>query len=177
MHQLWPEERALRSISATHLEVAVAIDSLCSRADPIGGSSHSTHLCAARERTHPHALDRRIADDGLREARTQRVDHLRFHPGGHDRATDRGALLPRLRRHLAHDLFDEEVELLRAGRRVRTKDRAVQRVRFHVEAHRVGRDRLARLEHVACRGRPGEGHRILLLHMIQQIARAPADQL
>ena len=31
---------------------------------------------------------------------------------GHERAADRGALLPRLRRHLAHDFLHEQIELL-----------------------------------------------------------------
>ena len=34
------------------------------------------------------------------------------HRLGNDRAADRGALLPRLHRHLAHDFLDEEIELL-----------------------------------------------------------------
>ena len=59
--------------------------------------------------------------------------------GGHERAADRGALLPGLDRHLGDELLDVQVELGRAGRGVRAEDRAVQRVGLGVEPDRARR--------------------------------------
>jgi hypothetical protein len=80
---------------------------------------------------------------------------------------------PALRRHLAHDLLDEEVKLLGAGDRIGAKDGAVERVGLHVEAHRVVHHALRLLEHPPCRRRPGEGDGVLALEMVEQVARAP----
>ena len=98
--------------------VARAVDDLVAGAQERDALGDVGLLRLRGERAHLHALDRRVADahlgQPLAQARRDRVEMLRRH----DRAPDRGALLPRLGRHLARDLLDEEVELLVVGRDV-----------------------------------------------------------
>ena len=84
----------------------------------------------------------RVADDDLRRAPpAARRPRRRQAPRRHDRLADRRALLPGLHRHLAHDLAHEEVELRRAGRRVRPQHRGIERIGLGHEAHGAARSR------------------------------------
>ena len=62
-----------------------------------------------------------------------RVEILRGRHG----AADGGAFLTRLDRHLGRDFLDEQVELGRAGRRVRAEQRRVEAVLLGDEADRL----------------------------------------
>ena len=55
----------------------------------------------------------------------------------HDRATDRGALLPRLGGHLARHLTRVEIKLLIVGCHVGREDRAVERISLGIERDAV----------------------------------------
>ncbi|MCY1291820.1 hypothetical protein D9M70_410230 [compost metagenome] len=129
------------------------------------------------QRAHLHAFHRRIADHHLAQPLAQALGHGVEVFAGNDGAADRRALLPGLGGHLAGDFLDEQVEFFVVRGDFRGEDRAVQRVGFGVErnrvAHQVGVD--AQLGGGV--GRTGEGHHVLALQAVQQVAGAADDQL
>ena len=145
--------------------------------DHLRGGAHRVHLRPTGQRSHAHPVGGGCTDGGRGEALGQRRNHRLLEPGRHDGPTDGRALLPRLRRHLARDFLDEQVEFLGPRYRVRTKDGAVERVGFHIEAHRVLHHGRAALELLASGRRAGEGHDILLFEMVEHVARAATHQL
>ena len=68
-------------------------------------------LLEAGQRAHPHLGIGRVADADPAEPLSHRLGHSIDRVGGHERATDRGALLAGLDGHLADQLLDVEVEL------------------------------------------------------------------
>jgi hypothetical protein len=94
-----------------------------------------------------------------------------------DRAANGGAFLPRLHRHFAGDLLDEQVELRSARCRIRAEDRGVQAVALRDEPHRLPSEDAVRLElHSGLCG-ACERHDILQSQMVEQIADAAHDEL
>ena len=134
-------------------------------------------MCVGNQRPHAHALDIRIADDRL------------FEPGGnclqyridagflHDDAPDRGAFLARLDSDLAHHFLDEAVEVRASRRCIRPKQRGIEAVLFGGEPHRFFQQARMASELQCRRGRACEGHRILAIEQIEQIAGRAADKL
>ena len=134
-------------------------------------------LFEAGERAHAHGLVSRIADDGLAEARAQAFDQCVAVGMRGDDATDRRAFLAGLHRHLADDFLDEEVELFRAGRGIKAKHGGVEAVGLHGESHGIFDDGPVRPEALTRRGRTCEGHGVLSLDMVEQVADRAADEL
>ena len=105
------------------------------------------------------------------------MHHRLDHGLRNERAPNGGAFLPRLHRHLLHDLLHEEVELLAARRRVGPKHREVERVGLGVEADVVVEDRRLRPERACRLGRAGERHGALGIVVIEEVAGAAAHEL
>ena len=172
------EEGTPVPVGADHGKVVVpAEDHFARRAQFLRILADVVHLAGAGEWTHSHALDGGIADRHFRESLAQRPDHVLLHPARHDRATNRGAFLAGLRRHLADDLLHEEVELLSAGDRVGAKDRAVERVSLHVESHGMLDDGPTFLQETSGRCGAGESDGVLLRDVREQVACAAANEL
>ena len=93
-------------------------------------------LRAAGERAHLRRLVARVADPDLGEPRGSASWTASRCCGGRHGAADGGAFLPRLDRHLARHLLDEQVEFGRARRRVGPEDRGVEAVALGDEADR-----------------------------------------
>ena len=133
------EERTLVGVGAARREVrVVAEDHRVAAREQRHAFGHVALLLVRRERAHGHAFERRIAHHHLRQPLPQVLGDGLEMAARHDRAPDRGALLPRLGRHLARHLLDEEIELHVAGRHVVGEHRAVQRIGLGVERHAVG---------------------------------------
>ena len=118
-----------------------------------------------------------VADGHLGEPCRDRLDDGFDHRGRHDGAADGRALLPGLDRHLGDHGLDVQVELRVVGRDVRAQHRAVERVGLDPEAD-------AAVEHVGVVaqqpggvGGAGEGDRVLHGQLVEQPARAAAEQL
>ena len=94
-------------------------------------------LALACEGAHIDILARRVADAYVTERAGQRLVQVGGDRGGRDNAPDRRALLSGLAGHLAHDLFDKQVELGRARNGVRAKDGRVQRIGLGRKRHRL----------------------------------------
>lgn len=95
----------------------------------------------------------------------------------HQDAADGGALLSRLGGHFAHHLAHEQPEFLVVRRDVGGQNGAVERVGFGVEGYRVGdQSRMGTQQAGGC-GRTGEGHHILAVQVIEQVARAADHEL
>ena len=135
------KERAALGVCANDLQLIASHRTPARRRDESRPLPRRRRAPGARlgEWSHPHALDRRIADLHAAESLAQRGDDVVHHPVRHDRPADRRTLLAGLRRHLAHDFLHEQVELFAAGNGVRSENRAVERVRFLVEAHACSR--------------------------------------
>ncbi|MDT4825452.1 hypothetical protein FQZ97_587380 [compost metagenome] len=138
---------------------------------------HVGLLGVGRQGAHLHAFHGRVADDHLGEALAQALCHRIDVFCRDDGAADGSALLPGLDRHLAGDFLDEEVELRIVRGDFRGEDGAVQRVRLGVEgdgvAHQVG----VHPQLGGGVGRTGEGHHVLALQAVQQVAGAADHQL
>src|SRR5207253_2255552 len=141
-------------------------------ADALGVRSHILDLVAAGEWTHAHAFDARIADLHSGEAARERAHDVLHYALVDEGAADRRALLPRLHRHLPRHFLDEEIELLGARSRVRTKHREVEGVGFLIEAHVLARDDLVLLEHKARGRRARESDGALRVELVEQVAGA-----
>ena len=172
------QEGARFGIGTCHREISrIAENEFGSRAQRADGLAYFIALATAGERAHGHAFLRGIADHDLREPGLQCIKHGRHLRARHEGASDRRAFLAAFGRHLADDFLDVEIELRRARHGIGAEDGAVQRVRFHREAHGVAHDGRMAAQLAAGRGRAGEGHDILAGHVIKQIADAAADEL
>ena len=138
---------------------------------------HLRFLRGAEQRAHPHTLHGGVPDRHLRQSRAQGVGGVLYLFLGNQDAADCGAFLTRFRGHLACDLLDEQVELRGAGTDRFAENAAIQRVGFLIEGNAPGDDVRVRLEHAPGLGRAGERHHVLFGEMIEDIARAAADQL
>ena len=119
-------------------------------AKPVDVALNLAHLRFAGERAHPHSVNRRITDLGCREPLAQRRRDGIHHTLMHECATDCGALLTGLGRHLAHDFLHEQIEFLRARHRVGAQHRKIERVSFLIEPYRMLDDGLARAQLSRC---------------------------
>ena len=118
----------------------------CGRGPPRAGRGWRAGPCGRARRR-----DRRST---VLARRSRRASVTRVELGArHEDAADGGAFLPRLDRHLARDLLDEEVELRRAGGGVGAEDRGVEAVGLHGEADRLLDDRRVRAQLAAGRRR------------------------
>jgi hypothetical protein len=134
-------------------------------------------LCGVDERAHRDAFSAWIADNDFGEGLFERdfggIDHV----GGHDGATNGGAFLARLHRHLAHDFLDEEVELRRAGCGVGAQHGGVQRIAFGDEAHAFARDDGVTLQLLGSFGGASERDDVLAGQVIEQVADGSEHEL
>ena len=137
-------------------------------------SSRCSKLARAPIRTDSSAG---LPTDDLFQSRSRRVDDLIQLPGWDERPADRRTFLSGLHGHLRDQLLDEQVELDRARRGVRAKDRAVERVCFGIETHRARHDVTVRPQLLRGQGGASEAQQVLLTEMIQQVAGAAAEQL
>ena len=156
---------------------AGAVDHLAARGQLRHARGHVGLLGVRGERAHAHALERRVARHHLGQARGQALGHGVEVAPRHDGAPDRGALLPRLDRHLARDLLDEELELLVVGADVGGQDGAVQRIRLGVERHRARHQVGVHAQARRGVGRAGEGDDVGLGQPVQQVPGAADHQL
>ncbi|MNP12186.1 hypothetical protein D3C76_1044090 [compost metagenome] len=150
------------------------ITALQQAAHPLG---HVVLLVVGGQGAHAYAFQRRVTHyhlaQTLAQARGNGVDVF----GRHDGAADGGALLPGFGGHFTHHLLDVQVELFAVRGNVRAEDRAVQRVRLGGEGHRVA-DQVRRDTQFGCGiGGTGEGHHVLALKAVEQVAGAADHQL
>ncbi len=94
----------------------------------------------------------------------------------HDNAADGGTFLSGLGGHLTYNLANEQGELGLFRRHVFSQHAAVQGVGFHGERDRVCHNIRVNTQGLAGAGGAGKRHHILAVEMVQQIARAAADQ-
>ena len=127
--------------------------------------------------THLHAVDGRVADHHLGQALAQALGHGVDVFRRHDGAADGGAFLPGLDRHLAGHFLDEEVELRVVRGDFRGEDGAVERVRLGIEGNRVAHQVGVHPQLGGGVGGAGEGHHVLALEAVEQVARAADHQL
>ena len=118
-------------------------------------------------RPRPTGRRRRRLRQPLAQLRGDRVEVL----ARHDRAPDRGALLPGLHRHLARHLLDEQVELLVVGR----ARRAPRIAQLSESASALNGIDFAQQVAVAAQlergvGRAGEGDDVLAVEPVEQVA-------
>ena len=139
--------------------------------------AHVALLLARGERADLHLVERRVAHHQLRESRAQGLGHRVDAIARHQRAADRRALLARLDRHLADHLAHEEVEFRAARLYVRPQDRAVERIGFGIEGNRAADQVRVRAQHDGRVGRAGEGHHVLRVQQLEQVAGTPDHQL
>ena len=144
---------------------------------PIDVALNVAHLCLPGERSHADAFNRRVADfrcsETLAQCSSDRINHAFVH----ERPPDGGALLARLRGHLARNFPHKKIKLLCAWRCVRAEHGEVERIGFLIEAHRIFHDALVCTQSARRTSRASERHRILAGEMIEQIAGTAADQL
>ena len=134
----------------------------------LAGADQSAHACI---------FGPRVADLGLRQPFGERLLHCVEILCGSHGATDGGALLARLDRHLGRDFLDEQVELGRSGRRIRPEQRGVEAVLLGDEADRFASDSRMRLELERRVRRACEAHDVLAGQMVEQVTDAADDQL
>ena len=94
-----------------------------------------------------------------------------------DRLSDRGAFLSGLRRHLANDFLDVQIELRRPRAGVGPEHRGIERVGLCHEAHRVAYDRRVRPKQGRRRRGAREGNDVLATQVLEQVTRATTDEL
>ena len=112
------QERAALGVGADDVDlVRVAEHERAGRLQRLQRAAHLLALLQAGQRAHPRRLVGRVADDDLRQPRGHGLDDRVHAVGGHERAPDRGALLPGLDGHLGDQLLDVQVELRRARAR------------------------------------------------------------
>src|ERR1041385_1434419 len=138
---------------------------------------HRIELRAADQWPHRLVVLPGITEFYLRQRRLQRRNHRGFHCARHQDATDRGALLPGLRGHLANYFANEEVEFRLLLWNVRPENRGVQRVALGDEAYRMFCDVWMSAQFFGCFDRAGERDHVLAAKMIEQVAGGAADQL
>ena len=172
------DECAALTVGTNHVDVVrVAIYELTRIQQRLERAPHLFPLLQARQRTHLDRRLSRIPHDHL----CQPVDHCRLdvveNGARYEGATDRGAFLPSLDRHLGHQLVDIEIELWRSGRGVGPEDRAIQRVGLSRKRHRSGDYHWMGPKPAGRRRRTGERHRVLLGEVIEEVTRTSADEL
>ena len=141
-------------------------------------AQHLVALLERRERPHRDALGARVAEhDALGDAGAHRVDHGVDGCRGHDRPSDRGALLPGLRRHLDDELLHVRVELGRARDRVGAEHARVDRVGLAREPHAAGLHGVVRPQALGGRRRPRERDEVAEPQVVEQVGDAARDQL
>ncbi|MND86812.1 hypothetical protein D3C80_787920 [compost metagenome] len=172
------EERAFVDMFTTRFEtVAGAEQHVAALQQGFQALGHVFLLIVGSQCAHAHAFHRRVADHHFGQAITQARSHGINVLGRHDGAADGGAFLPGLGGHFPGDFLDEQLELFVVRGHVRGEDRAVQRVGFGGERHRVA-DQVRVDPQLGRRvGGTGEGHHVLALQAVEQVAGAADDQL
>ena len=106
-------ERAALGVGADHLDlVGVAEHHAAGGQQRLQAAADLLALLQPGERAHAHRSIGRVADRHPRQPLAGGLGDVVHQVGRDEGAADRGALLPRLDRHLRDQLLDEEVELL-----------------------------------------------------------------
>ncbi len=137
---------------------------------------HVSTLLTVDEGPHLHPFLGRIADDHFLQPRNQRLAdgvNLRFR---HDDAADGGTFLSGFGGHLAHHFSDKQRKLRVFRRHVLTQHAAVERICFHGKRNGMRDDIRVDAQTLPGAGRSGKRHHVLAVELVQQIARATADQ-
>jgi hypothetical protein len=172
------EEGAAGAALAHRLEAVMgAEDHFVAAREHLDAFAHVAVLVHRGQRAHAHAIDGRVADDDLRQALAQALAECVNVLLGHDDAADRRALLAGLAGHLARDFLHEQVEFRVVRRDVRRQDRAIERIGFGSERHRLADQVRVGAQFGGGVGRTGEGHGIETGQAVQQVAGRADDEL
>jgi hypothetical protein len=138
---------------------------------------HVLLLARVRDRTQAHALVGGVTERHTRELRREVLLHVAHAVRGHEDTAHRGALLPRLLRHVEGDVRQEEAVGLRRGIDVGGQDRRVERVGLDVDAHVVPHEvRVRADDRAGCRG-ARERDAVLAVQVVEQVPGAAAQEL
>ena len=133
-------------------------------------------LLLADQRAHFYPFLRRVTDGDFLQTGNQRfADRINLGLRNED-AANCGTFLPGFGGHLAHHFADKQGKFRLLGGDILCEHAAVQRIGLHGEGDRFRHQVRVYAQLLAGMGGAGKGHHILAIQVIEQIARAAANQ-